>query len=355
MLTEVRFGPRRRFSKVPKVAATGTFNMADTQHNASALGQGLPGTNESTRAYPAIHLIHIMMLCLIPFIWKWTGLQRRQSEDEKEEQRQIKEHFEEAWETKDWYALYGLIAMANDRRTEHTPFREVYRKTVQERWHEPNRLALERLLEFGIIPLNVDDGGLATYQFRPWKWLKAFPYVQLPRYRQEKTRAFFEFLLPHPNNPRRLGFLDLVMSNDHDLGASMSINERATGPPTIETSTSNPPILKEYHPFSVGAESMIEARLPFMRDRRIPKAHSVKVNQINWFFDGLDSNRIPLLGLTKSVVVRVESRHWGRMELEPMVLGLAERSRMQRQYATEMTWGAAERLLKCHGLSVDDM
>jgi hypothetical protein len=59
-----------------------------------------------------------------------------------------------------------------------------------------NRPWLRRLLELGVIPPFIQDGGINTHRvnFTRFGWTTRFPWVKVPIYQQGKRRAYFEFL-----------------------------------------------------------------------------------------------------------------------------------------------------------------
>ncbi|KAF1850291.1 uncharacterized protein K460DRAFT_268657, partial [Cucurbitaria berberidis CBS 394.84] len=228
------------------------------------------------------------------------------------------------WQTTEWKVLYGLIAMAHDNDWPYTPFRQHYNSSIRERWNRPNKHGLKRLLQKGIIPLFVQDGGVSTQQRASWGWSTAFPYLKTPLFRQTKNRAYFEFLVPYPELGDAKTFMHKLVYNTQGYGITL----RFSSPPpdgSIFYAEMNPPCVEELDQhFSVGAESALEMLLPFKQDGVFEKAQGGRARQLRWFIKGLDSRRVPLLHHAEWVLVRVESQDWSALELDERVWAIAQ-------------------------------
>ncbi|KAJ4377959.1 hypothetical protein N0V83_000789 [Neocucurbitaria cava] len=269
----------------------------------------------------------------------------------------VEEDWQRPWKTKEWMALFGLIAMAHDNDWPSTPFREKYNRSIRERWHTPNKHALRRLLHKGIIPLLIQDGGVRTEQLKSWAWSNAFPYIQLPLFRQAKNRAYFEFLVPYPHRGNKMKFLQNLVSNKQGYGITLRFSEP---PPAgkIFYSEMNPPCRESSGQHaSVGAESAFEALLPFKKDQVFQKAKGGSARQLDSFIKGSNLQRIPLLDSTESVLVRVESKHWSSVDIDEFVYAVAKETMPEiskLRWTAKAVWEAASRELKRCGLIVRD-
>lgn len=311
-----------------------------------------PAMADPTRtSYPS-EGFHIFLLFLIPLIWYRTSIQRERLAVVEEETRALEVNWQEAWRTKDWIALYGLLWFSLQQKSTHTPFLPKYYKMLLKCWHEEGRTAPRELLELGIIPLTINDGGLATEQVREWTVLDGFPWVGLPLYQQAKTRAFIEFLVPYPDDGPTREFLKRLENNLDDYGVLMRDNNAKKG------SRRNRPIFADHHPLMMGAEAVVEAALPFMPDRKLTTHHK-RVSHLEYFVkEGHVEDRLPLLQYTRWMLVRVEARHWGRLpgpsQLDRWVSRYAQSAGMERIWVPGVMTDAVEKELDRCGLGFDD-
>lgn len=295
---------------------------------------------------------YLFLIMLIPLIWHCASTQRQRVAAAQEEKQALELNWREAWRTNDWDVFRGLLYFALQRKSVHTPFRPQNYKTVLERWHQVGRSAPHELLERGIIPLAIHDGGLATEQIRGWAVTKEFPWVGLPLYQQAKTRAFIEFLVPYPDQGPTRSFLEQLENNRDEYGVLMRDDT------SVRSSRRNRPIFADHHPLMMGAEAVVEAALPFMPDKLL-KTHHERVSHLEYFVkEGQVEDRMPLLQQTKWMLVRVEARHWGRLQgrsqLDCWVGRYAQSAGMERLWVSNETMDATDRELERCGLEFAD-
>ncbi|CAO2647680.1 Nn.00g086020.m01.CDS01 [Neocucurbitaria sp. VM-36] len=334
---------RWRLRSLTKVASTTAtvldVNIPQDLHLAHA-SEGTP------TSFSISKLIYLFLVLSTFVVWWLARRQREQLRDEGKMDDMTEEDWQRPWETKEWMALFGLIAMANDNDWQYTPFRDQYNKSIRERWVKPNKYGLKRLLHRGIIPLFVQDGGVATRQLKWWTWSNKFPYVKLPLFRQSKNRAYFEFLVPYPHKGNKKRFLQNLVFNRQGYGITLRFSEPPPGG-KILYSESNPPCQdKNEEHSSVGAESALEFLLPFKKDKVFEKAHGERARQLRWFIRGLDSQKIPLLHHTPSVLVRVESRDWSSIEMDEIVWTIAQEAIPEIPWPGDLTREAARKELE---------
>ncbi|KAF1829162.1 hypothetical protein BDW02DRAFT_510641 [Decorospora gaudefroyi] len=250
-------------------------------------------------------------------------------------------------------ALYGLITIAHQNASMHIPFRTKYIRSIQERWNEPKRFALQNLVERGIIPLYIQDGGVSTEEIASWGWSTTFPYIKLPISRQAKKRAYFDFVVPHPQRKEALDFVRLLTRKGHEFGFSVTRIDPFTSTVRGGFGKSNPPYKGKRFPFSVGAESRLEILLPFLPDKLLVQAHEERIHQLQYYFKGLDTRHIPLLHHSLTSIIRVEAGNWGYVELDVFVYGCAQDAGMQNEWDTNRAWEAANRELERCGLPTE--
>jgi hypothetical protein len=57
-------------------------------------------------------------------------------------------------------------------------------------------IRIQRLVEKGIIPVYIHDGGISTNKLNDWGLQRAFPWIKLPWFVQAKRPAYFDFIIP---------------------------------------------------------------------------------------------------------------------------------------------------------------
>ena len=173
-------------------------------------------------------LFKLLILLSIP-LFRTLATHRRQKIIRTEnETRDLANSWQEPWLTNDWTTLYGLIGLAQKGEigSEHTPFHAEHVSTLQHRLvneygtNRKYRWALHRLLERGIIPLSISDGGVSTSLTRSFSLSRSFPFLTLPSYRQTKSRGSFTFLIPHPERVEVKALLQLLGQNKMNYNIS---------------------------------------------------------------------------------------------------------------------------------------
>ena len=291
---------------------------------------------------------------LILVVLAWWYINRKMRAEKKEKSRRLRRKqlsaqvSQDLWRTTDWAALYGLLSMTFDGYLESTPFRDEHVASIRGPWQQVHRVALRRLLQRGIIPLSIYDGGLSTHEIRGWGWQNN--RLILPLYRRATTRAYFEFLIPSPNGPKRQKFLQILLHNDREYGVSMRCGESSWN----ISGTSLSARTTAYHcvdrPFSVGAVSIIKWLLPFMPVAELEQSEKYRLHELSWFFRGQEAQNVPLLHYNASILVRVESNHWGHEELDQLVCHVSQDAKLNDNWLMEETELAARAELETCGI-----
>jgi hypothetical protein len=86
--------------------------------------------------------------------------------------------------------------MSLDHNDVPSPFDRSTFNSCQERFQDRQRYALQRLVETGIIPVYIYDGGISMDKLNDWGLQWTFPWIKLPWFVQAKRRAYFEFIIP---------------------------------------------------------------------------------------------------------------------------------------------------------------
>lgn len=304
--------------------SVGSPKQNTQSHNATSLHNN-PIVNDVTTT-----LFTILVLGSL-FIW-WNVYQRafKLRKMERVAQRLDNKH---SWRymTKNWDVLYQLLLSAYDSNTLPAPFCEEQTKSIQDRWNQHNRVAPKRLVQRGIIPLVIHDGELTTEQVRPWGWTSEFPYVKLPIHRQAKTRAYFEFLLPYPDDVKRKAFLGMLVNNKDSCDVVVRF-ERPSLKSSGQVLTRSPPSRKN-SPLSIGAEAFVEVLLPFKSDEILNMPSTGESLDFARYMRGREAERVPLLFHSKLALVRIESRDWGHVELDEMVYHFAQDAQLEDHWA----------------------
>ncbi|KAG9187105.1 hypothetical protein G6011_04976 [Alternaria panax] len=301
----------------------------------------------------------------------FTHRRRLQMSMTQQEEQELAETWDQPWLTKDWSTLYGLIALAheNDIEPQHTPFRTEYISTIQARLKRPPRWALRRLLERGIIPLRINDGGVSTTCTQTWGLAPTFPYMTISLYQQTKSRASLEFLIPHPEQTGVAHLINMLGRNRMSYGISTRTHSPLSQKSQTATASNvrNQPRSGPGFPLSLGAQSTCEVLLPFLPDRHVVHGQGTRIDRLDAYLksgpdtearqDGrprpdLQMARVPLLHYSSWIIVRVEAPHWGYVELDNWVLGAVEESGMEDRWMRSVCQGhAVEELGQC-GLEI---
>ena len=272
------------------------------------------------------------------------------------------------WLTLDFEALYGLFRLAHDSEWRNTPF--VRSKNVQQIWNDPHRPWLRRLLSMGIMPLYIQDGGLDLHyvNFSRFEWKKQFPYFTLPRYQQAKQRAYIEFVVPYRSIDARTEefiqtIIDSGMEDELYRSNNFTVMVRCS-PPTrggrLFYSEENPP-LAEDRPLIIGAQSQIKWLLPFLPDEVLRAGCPDEIVQegikdvgpsLALYVKGPNASKVTLLEGTKSMLVRVEAKHYGICELDAYLYGVAQDVGLTEQWSEDDCQFAAEEELEICGLPI---
>jgi len=203
------------------------------------------------------------------------------------------------------------------------------------------------LLEKGIIPLFIQDGGISTEETTR-SWSTTFPFIKLSSFEQAKRRACFEFLVPHPRRKHALRFHDILGKNIWNYGVQVRMSSQTEGSGAI--GSWEQPYESESFTLSVGAESVLQSILPLLPDKPLKTTRSKTVDGLGWYLKDGDAGNIPLLHHTLLCIVRIEAVHWGPAELDSFVLGCAEKAGMKYDWPADVAQREAARELERRGL-----
>ncbi|EFQ96084.1 hypothetical protein P3342_012393 [Pyrenophora teres f. teres] len=238
--------------------------------------------------------------------------------------------------------------MAYEDKSMYTPIRRECIQSIQQRFKE--RPQLRMLLEKGIVPLFIQDGGVSTMQTRFWSWSTEFPFIKLAYFEQAKRRACFEFLLPHPKRKRAVRFHKLLGQNNWGYGIQLRACNQVLHKELIGR-WSYPAAPYPDVPLSVGAESALEPMLPLLPDKPLDAGRLNTVDGLQWYLKNNESASIPLLHYTDVCIFRVEAGHWGPAELDSFVLACAEKAGMQYRFPVDLMRNQAIKTLERNGLA----
>ncbi|RAR05419.1 hypothetical protein DDE82_003886 [Stemphylium lycopersici] len=301
-------------------------------------------------------ILHTLLYLAMPIFYLLTQRRRHEIATDEATERETQQEWASAWHTKDWTTLYGLLALAQENEPMPTPWAPRYLRSMQQRLQAPRRRwALRELLEKGIIPLYIQDGGVCTRQTASWGVRPTFPFVTLPRYRQTKSRAYFDFAVPHYEEELVRQFVMLLCRNE--AGHGVEYCRFDPGPKLRRPGKGKPPCAPYKgpgFPLSVGAEAVVESLLPFCPDRVVERAHE-GCCPLEWYLKGDAAETIPLLHYVSLCIVRVESGHWGHVELDNCVLNCAQDVGMEDLWPLHKAQRRATRELERLGLAIDQL
>ncbi|PSN75180.1 hypothetical protein BS50DRAFT_643853 [Corynespora cassiicola Philippines] len=229
------------------------------------------------------------------------------------------------WDTSDWRILVGLTELSLFNLLPWTPF---FPPNPPSATHWPDKSYLQRLLRRGIIPLELQDGGVSTQRASPPSYALnlGLATLHIPRWLQSKKRAYFTFLVPYPegydraplplHDSGRRTFIDALLNDaEKRYGAVV----RHLGRRTVQSRPGPPHLALE-----VGAEAPLEVLLPFLPDRVVRMGLGGEVGPVGECVrEGVGVP--PLLERGEVAVVRVEARHFGKKRLDEWVYGLVEK------------------------------
>jgi hypothetical protein len=248
--------------------------------------------------------------------------------------------------------------MTHSNSDQPTPWVKGHVSSIQARWHDPKRFDSQRLLEKGIIPLHIEDGGIRTSKKQGWGLMKTFPWIQIPWWRQTKRRAYFDFVVPACNRSEVMTFRRLLLNNTHKYA---STEERENARPGKSKKKEkflgrdgSAPYTRDRFPLAVGAWSPVQIFLPFLPDSvLVPAKSEEKLGYMGSYLTGGFLSMIPLLQNNHTLAMRIEAGHWGYEDLENFVLHCAQEARIKTQFPIYAAWEAAERELQRCGIPVE--
>jgi hypothetical protein len=304
------------------------------------------------------HTFFILLLLSIPLFYTLARWRKKQLRDEARERTALCRSYEQPWKAPKWLTLYGLIAMSHSHSDVPTPLDKKFLPTVQKRWNDPKRFALQRLLEKGIIPVNIRDGGIKTERNKGWGWKWSSPWITLPWYVQTKRRAYFDFIVPLCERKEVKAFENLLNHNQHNYAYTFkkqTIQPLRNGK-KHEHGRGNGaggPYMGDRVPMAVGAWSLFEILLPFWWDKVLVPAQGEELGYLAQYIRNSRKDTIPLLANNPRLAIRIEAGHWGYVELENFVLYAAQEARIRTEFPLHLAWKAAERELKRCGIATN--
>ncbi|KAH9876501.1 hypothetical protein J1614_003632 [Plenodomus biglobosus] len=309
----------------------------------------------SPSVYPTSTLtLYFILLGILPLAYGITPRLHHNRTTTLNHAHQLSTTRKALWCTTDLKAFFGLLLHTLAVQSAHHPFAPLYFATVQQRWADANRRdAIRGLLERGVVPLVIHDWGLETTRVRAFSWVKRFPWVRVPVYRQAVSRAYIEFAVPNCEGERQRDFIGMIKKNNR--GLQVSLLRKGAGQedrPRVIRATANPPVSEGWQPLMMGAESAVEALLPFLPDRLIKRY--AEVTQLKFFLDdwyyvehvegeNVLKKRLPCLHNAQVTQVCVESKLWSPARLEQFVFNYAISAGLERSFS----WSHMDRAL--HG------
>lgn len=252
------------------------------------------------------------------------------------------EKWREAWWTDRWDAVYGLLHRAYRDEIPYAPIRADALATIQARFKQPSR-SLERLLDRGVIPVRIHDGNVSTVKLRSFHINSTFPFIQLPLFRQAKTRAFFEFLLPHPHIRHQMEFLEMIRKK-HDL--KVVIEKTPSRLSMLDTGRSKSMSIagalggSRNRVVSVGAESFFGWIVPFKKDLVLEIVNDDNPESMLDLPEVLEQDARMLYDVPLAHV-RIESERWDRREWDAFILDCTQKAGLPTIWTQQNTHRAA--------------
>ncbi|KAI8931581.1 hypothetical protein NX059_011235 [Plenodomus lindquistii] len=293
----------------------------------------------------------LFMMFLVVLSWYWmTRALANQRMSEAKHARQQAVAWRRAWrirysephqagveDTKEKSLFFGLVMQTLKSANKNHPFTPESFQTVQKCSDDEARsAAIYGLLERGIIPLAIHDGGLETTQIGPASWSIMFPFYRWPRFRQAKSRAYMEIAFPcDEENGKKL--IAALVNKREDLMVSISLKDQGASKSSEKYGRADRkswwPSQKVWRPLIMGAEGPVEALLPFMPDKLIEMHRRIQplrdyLNGLEWkapgHADALMGAKVPFLFKRRVLSVRLESKTWGGNQLEQFVYECVE-------------------------------
>jgi hypothetical protein len=305
------------------------------------------------------HTFHILLLLSIPLLY-WRARYRRAMIEKAEEEENVRwDDYELPWRTTDWDTLYGLISMSLEHNQVPTPFDHAYFSSCQERYQDPKRYALQRLVEKGIIPVYIQDGGISTDKLSSWGLKWGFPWLTIPWYVQSKRRAYFDFIVPDCTRSQVVHMCTILnRDNQHKYAYSYRkiLTEHGTEKKYVygDGIGAGRPYTGPKFPLAVGAWSPFEVFLPFLSDKVLVSAEDNDVLHAWEYVVKGYLDAVPLLHHVNTMVVRIEAGHWGHVELDAFVLNAAQEAKVTTLFPIQEVWKDAERELERCGISYEE-
>jgi hypothetical protein len=258
-------------------------------------------------------------------------------------------------------ALMGLVERYLYKKEPWGPW-DAWR--IREHW--PDKHTLKRLTRGGVIPLEIAEGGLRTYQKRRFRI--GSKGLEWPLYVQSEGRAYFYFIVLYPHgqasnpieelNAARTRFMrNLITQETYPVTASYFMDSDTY---THTRTTKN---LRHSEDFlEAGAESWCKWFLPFKRDRvlrdgqfqrRTKRTGAIRhLEAIVALDDFIDSPKktIPLLAMRPFCVVRMEALDYTPVRLDNIVYQLARQANFTDLWPEDEASRAVGELYAAHGI-----
>lgn len=322
----------------PTILTNATENPIDinaTTQRLNALAQTFTGIPWDTLGFSFRELLWVLLVASVPFAFFLAYKRKQDLEEEKADEIDRKAAVANLWLTPSWMVLFGLCDLYILGILPYGPWKAALAKKLRT-W--PEKRFLRRLVHMGVIPLDIQSGGVETWREGNLTSSNAFPYMpSFPEYVQGKKRAYFEFLVLMARNyslesykfhdPRAepfRNFIKRLRENHHGYRVCISGELNCN-----LTDVSDPPPDRT-QPLEIGAKSWFEVLLPLKCDRILRKGKGAATEHVSNF---IREDYCPLLDTRKCPLIRIEVPHYGRRRLDEWVYGVAQSAGLDRVWS----------------------
>ena len=303
-----------------------------------------------------IELFYIFLLCTVPLAFLTAHRRRKALLAHKRSERLRAVTLADLWLTPSWMVFFGLCDLYMLGVLPTGPWKARAHASLKA-WDE--KRYLRRLVHMGIVPLAIQEGGVATRQERPLEVVEKWPYVNLPRYVQSKRRAYFEFLVPMAKgysqpkdqwrDPRTTPFKILVNSllrNRHGYLVTIS-NTRGDIPVQHSPAVAYFRRIRE-----LGASSWLRFLLSLKSDRVLQPARGPNELDVS---DFIRPGVSPLLDMHGCPLVRIEAPDFRRgKRFDKWVYGMAQEAGLVRVWGEDALHAHASEWIRQNELELPE-
>jgi hypothetical protein len=313
------------------INTTETLLSVNPPASKSSISEFLHPYSFSTLVDWAIEIFYIFLLATIPIAFLAAHRRKKTMLANKREESMRAATLADLWLTPSWMAFFGLCDLYILGVLPTGPWKGSAHKSLKA-WDE--KRYLRRLVHMGIVPLQIQDGGVGTRREKALEITERWPWVSPPIYVQSKRRSYFEFLVPMAKgysqpkdlwrDPRTTPFKRFVQSLLHNHhGFSVTISN-AAGDITIHNMH---PEYDLQDPREVGASSLLQVLLPFKPDRVLQSHKGPDELDIS---DFIKPGFSPLLDTRGCPLLRIENVKFGKRRLDEWVYGMAQKAGLGR-------------------------